>query len=360
MKRIIVAGAGGAAALNFTRSLRLADEPFYLIGIDSSNHYLARAETDERHLVPRANEAEYLPVIQQIAAESQAEMIFAQSDAEVSVLSDRRDDLAIRTFLPGRRTVSLCQDKFETYRLWAEAGLRVPDTQLIRTVAELERFMAENNDIWLRPITGAAGIGSLHTDSVDEAKTWLDFNQGWGNFTIAAYLSPDSVTWQSIWNRGELIVAQGRRRLYWEFANRAPSGITGITGAAVTVADEQVDEISHRAVMAVDAEPHGIFSVDLTYGPDGVPNPTEINIGRFFTTHLFFTTAGLNMPEIAMRLAFGEEPPALERTINPLKPGLVWIRGVDKEPVLTSLDVLDATECELQQRIERVRQAVPA
>ena len=82
-------------------------------------------------------------------------------------------------------------------------------------------------------------------------------------------------------------------------------------------------------------EPHGIFSVDLTYGSDGVPNPTEINIGRFFTTHLFFTAAGLNMPEIAVRLAFGEEPPALERTINPLKPGLVWIRGVDKEPVLT-------------------------
>ena len=360
MKRIIVAGAGGSAALNFSRSLRLADEPFYLIGIDSSNHYLARAETDERHLVPRASEAAYLPVIQQIAEESQAELIFPQSDPEVSVLSDRRDELTIRTFFPDRRTVSLCQDKFATYRLWADADLRVPDTQLIRTVAELDRFMANSHDVWLRPITGAAGIGSLHTDSVNEAKTWLDFNQGWGNFTIAAYLSPDSVTWQSIWNRGELVVAQGRRRLYWEFANRAPSGITGITGAAVTVADAQVDEISRRAIMAVDPEPHGIFSVDLTYDADGVPNPTEINIGRFFTTHLFFTAAGLNMPEIAMRLAFGEEPPALERTINPLKSGLVWIRGVDKEPVLTSLGELDATECELQQRIERVRQAVPA
>ena len=360
MKRIIVAGAGGSAALNFTRSLRLADEPFHLIGIDSSNHYLARAETDERHLVPRAGKAEYLPVIQQIAEESQAEMIFAQSDPEVSVLSDCRDELSIRTFLPDRRTVSLCQDKFETYRLWAEAGLQVPDTQLVRTVPELERFMADHSDVWLRPVTGAAGIGALHTDNVDETKTWLDDNQGWGNFTIAAYLSPNSVTWQSIWNRGELVVAQGRRRLYWEFANRAPSGITGITGAAVTVTDEQVDEISHRAIMAVDAEPHGIFSVDLTYGPDGVPNPTEINIGRFFTTHLFFTAAGLNMPEIAVRLAFGEEPPAPARTINPLEPGLVWIRGVDKEPVLTNLAALRVPACELQQRIARIRRTVPA
>jgi hypothetical protein len=220
--------------------------------------------------------------------------------------------------------------------------------------------MAANDDVWLRPITGAAGIGSLHTSDFDEAKTWMDFNQGWGSFTATTYLSPDSFTWQSIWNHGEFVVAQGRRRLFWEFANRAPSGITGITGAAVTVSDPQVDDLSRRAILAVDPEPHGIFSVDLTYGADGTPNPTEINIGRFFTTHLFFTAAGLNMPEIAVRLAFDEEPPELACKVNPLEPGLVWVRGVDKEPVLTNLEALNATQSELDRRRAKTRQAVPA
>ena len=38
---------------------------------------------------------------------------------------------------PDRRTVSLCQDKFETFRLWANAGLRVPDTHLVRDATDL-------------------------------------------------------------------------------------------------------------------------------------------------------------------------------------------------------------------------------
>lgn len=356
MKRILISGAGGAPALNFTRSLRMAEEPFCLIGVDSSKHYLARAETDEGHLVPRATDPDYLPVIRQIICETAAEMIFVQPDVEIAVLSERRDELGIRTFWPSRRTVSNCQDKFATYRLWRRAGLRVPETKLLRSPADLESFMAEHGDVWLRAIRGAAGRGSFHISDLGQAKAWVEYSSGWGSFTAAQYLSPDSVTWQSIWNHGELIVAQGRRRLYWEFADRSPSGITGITGSAVTVADERVDEISLRAIRAVDPEPHGIFSVDLTYDSEGIPNPTEINIGRFFTTHLFFTTAGLNMPYIAVRLAFGEEPPPLPRKINPLPPDLTWIRGMDKEPVLTDVAALEVMEERLRARRARLLQ----
>ena len=31
---------------------------------------------------------------------------------------------------------------------------------------------------------------------------------------------------------------------------------------------------------------------------DGVPNPTEINAARFFTTINFFTECGVNFPEL--------------------------------------------------------------
>ena len=183
---------------------------------------------------------------------------------------------------------------------------------------------------------------------------WLEFNDGWKSFTAAEYLSPETVTWQSIWVDGELVVAQGRKRLYWEFADRAPSGVTGITGAGVTIVDEEVDEIALKAIMSVDDKPHGIFSVDLTYDRNGVPNATEINIGRFFTTHLFFTAAGLNMPYIAVKAALGLELPPIPKKINPLPAGLVWIRGMDKEPVLTTLETIQASTTELEARRDRV------
>jgi carbamoyl-phosphate synthase large subunit len=362
VKRILVTGAGGAPALNFVRSLRLADEPFYIVGVDADPYRLMRAETDEKLLIPKSRDGNYLPVLRQIIEETSAEMIFAQPDVEIAVLSEHRDELPVRTFWPRRETVRACQDKYVTYRLWREHGLAVAETRELQSEADLADALREFGDIWLRLTTGAAGRGAFHTNDLDEARAWISFNGGYNGFTASRYLSPDSITWQSIWNKGELVVAQGRRRISWEFADRSPSGVTGITGVGVTVSDEALDEIALRAIKAVDPEPHGIFSVDLTYDSSGVPNPTEINIGRFFTTHLFFSEAGLNMPLIAVRIAFGEPAPNLERRVNPLPPGLVWVRGMDRSPVLTDQHAVDEVQEALQTRISALREkpeAVP-
>jgi carbamoyl-phosphate synthase large subunit len=354
MKRILITGAGGSPAINFVRSLRMADEPFHLIGVDSNKYYLPRAETDERYLIPRASEPDYIAVMRQIVEETGTQLVFAQPDVEIGILSEKRDELPAMTFWPRHETVVTCQDKYLAYGAWQEAGLPVPETRWLETPADLKGFLDEHGDAWLRAVKGAAGKGSFHTDSFEQGKTWVDFNGGWGSFTAAEYLSPQSVTWQSIWNHGELVVAQGRKRLYWEFADRAPSGITGITGGAITVADPVVDELSQRAVLAIDAEPKGIFSVDMTYNRRGEPCLTEINIARFFTTHLFFTKAGLNMPHIFVRLAFGEEPPPFGRKLNPLPEGLAWIRGMDMEPVLTDVGAISDAEEELRARRSKI------
>jgi carbamoyl-phosphate synthase large subunit len=355
VKRILVTGAGGAPALNFVRSLRLAEEEFFIVGVDADPYRLLRAETDEVLLVPKSRDPRYLPVLRQIINEHAAEMIFAQPDVEIAVLSGHRDELPIRTFWPRHETVLACQDKFVTYRLWRENGLPVAETRELHGESDLAGALRDFRDVWLRLTTGAAGRGAFHTHDLDEAKAWIGFNGGYQGFTASRYLSPDSVTWQSIWNQGQLVVAQGRRRISWEFADRSPSGITGITGVGVTVTDETVDEIALRAIQAVDREPHGIFSVDLTYDSAGVPNPTEINIGRFFTTHLFFSEAGLNMPHIAVRLAFGEPVPPVEPRINPLPPGLLWVRGMDRSPVLTDEAAVDRVRQGLQDRVASLR-----
>jgi carbamoyl-phosphate synthase large subunit len=109
-----------------------------------------------------------------------------------------------------------------------------------------------------------------------------------------------------------------------------------------TYSDEMVDRISQESIFAIDSKPHGIFAVDMTYDTDGIPNPTEINIGRFFTTHYFFTKAGLNMPKIYCDIALDGNFPNLKKRINPLPDGLIWIRGMDVEPVLTTRGELEA------------------
>jgi carbamoyl-phosphate synthase large subunit len=105
----------------------------------------------------------------------------------------------------------------------------------------------------------------------------------------------------------------------------------------VTVDDPLVNEIAINAVRAVSTRPHGIFGVDMTYDRLGVPNPTEINISRFFTTVRFFTEAGLNLPIIFKDLALYGQKPTLDKIMNPLEPDLCWFRGMDAMPTIMRL-----------------------
>jgi carbamoyl-phosphate synthase large subunit len=342
VKRILVTGAGGSPATNFVRSLRAAPEPVHLVGTDADRYCLMRAETDARHLVPPAGDPAYLRVLNAIIERERVGLVHAQNDAEVAFLSEHRDQVRARLFLPDPATVRTCQDKYQSFRRWREAGLAVPDTLLVASEDDLKAaFERFGGALWLRATSGAGGRGALPVRDYDTARSWLDFQRGWGSFTAAELLEPDSITWMSVWHDGELVVAQGRRRLYWELSRVSPSGVTGVTGAGVTVADRRLDEIATRAVLAIDPRPNGLFGVDLTYDAAGVPNPTEINVGRFFTTHQFFTALGLNLPDVYVRLAFGEPPPPIGRRCNPLPEGKVWVRGVDFEPVLTSVEEID-------------------
>ena len=188
---------------------------------------------------------------------------------------------------------------------------------------------------------GGGGIGALPTNDFEMARAWIKRHNGWGHFIAAQLLSSSTITWLSIWYEGKLIVAQTRKRIGWVHGNRSASGVTGVTKVGVTYSDENVSKIAERAIRAVAKSPHGIFGVDMTYDKDDIPNPTEINVSRFFTTIYFFTKAGLNMPVIFKNLGIYGEKPNFKKRINPLPDDLLWIRGMDTEPILTTKDELE-------------------
>jgi hypothetical protein len=350
MKRILVTGAGGSPATNFVRSLRKAPEDFYLVGTDVDKYYLQRAETDARYLVPTIKDPQYIDVINYIIEKENIEFLHAQNDAELAVLSENREKLKAKVFLPAKETIRICQDKFLSFEKWEAAGIKVPKTYIIHNKEELQKAFDEfGGKMWIRAISGAGGRGSLPVSDMQTAINWMDFQKGWdGTFTAAELLRDDTVTWMSIWHEGELVVAQGRRRLYWELSKLSPSGVTGATGGGETVSDPALDDIAQKAVFAIDKKPHGLFGVDLAYDKHGVPNPTEINIGRFFTTHQFFTELGVNMPYIFTKLGYGEEAPEVSKKLNPAPSHMVWIRGMDFEPVLVSMDDINKAVDDLE------------
>ncbi|HET9361692.1 MAG TPA: hypothetical protein VFO58_18195 [Vicinamibacterales bacterium] len=309
---------------------------------------LMLADVDEKHVVPNATAPSYRKRILALLAHTRPSFMHVQSDYEVRAVSRLRDEigaLGVRLFLPAAQTVDNCVDKEKSYCIWAAAGLPVPRTILLNTPDDLKQaFGSLGEKIWVRATEGGGGRGALPTTSFEFARAWIDEYDGWGSFTASELLTDRSVTWQSIWYEGELVVAQARRRLKWNYGNRTLSGVTGITGVGETCSDADVTRTALDAIHAIDSRPHGVFCVDMTYDRGGVANPTEINIGRFFTTCYFFTKAGVNFPEIYCDLGLEGRFPSLDRKINPLPDGLVWIRGMDVTPVLTTREELAKLE----------------
>lgn len=327
----------------------------YLVGVSSDVYALQLSKCAENYLIPEADEPNFVAVLNQICDEHKIELIISQHDSVIRVLSEFRDQLHAPVFLPRHDVIVTCQDKQLSNWKWHEAGLRVPRSIPINDEIDLEwAFRDLGPNIWLRARVGGFGKGALPTNSFDMARMWIDAQDGWGKFHAAEPLGKNSVTWLSIWKDGELIVAQGRKRHYWKYHNRNLSGVTGITGVGETVSDTVVDDTALAAIYAVDNKPHGIYSVDMTYGRDGRPNPTEINIGRFFTTHLFFAKAGLNVSEILVNTFFGEPIQPLPRKINPLEPGLCWAREMDVEPALVRPQTVVKYQQALKNRLKAV------
>ena len=354
MKRILITGAGGSPSVNFTRSLRASKEKYFLVGTDADKYYLHRSEVDKKYLAPLASHPKYIDFLNYIINKEGIDFIHAQNDVEVSFLSENREKLNANTFFPSKKTVKILQDKFESFKIWESAGLKVPKTILINRDSNLHDLLdAFSGSMWIRATSGAGGRGSLPVHDYKTAKNWLDFhenNGSWdGKFTVSELLEPETVTWMSLWKDGNLIVAQGRKRLYWELSKISPSGVTGATGTGLTYSDPELDKIAKKAVLSIDKSPNGLFGVDMAYDKSGVPNPTEINIGRFFTTHQFFSDAGLNMPEMYIKLAFNEELDNIKDKTNPLPDDLVWIRGIDFIPVLSDVKTINHKVDEMEQ-----------
>ena len=97
---------------------------------------------------------------------------------------------------------------------------------------------------------------------------------------------------------------------------------------AKTVNRDDVNETATRAVKAVAPEATGVFCVDMKEDKNGRVCVIEVNAGRFYTTSNFFSRAGLNMPHLLVKMAYGEKLPKLAK-YNALPENLHWVRMID-------------------------------
>lgn len=343
MSKIIIAGAGGAPSENVIKSLMEGDKNNEIIGMGSEPMDLMLTRATKKYYVPYAEDIKYKSSLLKVLNIEKPDLIHFQNDLEIREASRMREDIintGAKIYMPSKEVIEVCVDKSKSSLIWEREGIKIPKTIIVNNEKDLKRafetFGNSEGKIWIRATEGGGGKGALPADNYDFAKMWIDKFNGWGNFTAAELLDAGTVTWLSIWYQGELVVAQTRKRNSWNFGNRTLSGVTGITRVGETLSDETVNKVALDSILSIDKKPNGIYGVDMTYDFNGFPNPTEINISRFFTTVYFFTKAGLNMPQIFADIALNNRFPNLKNKINPLLDGLLWIRGMDREPLLTT------------------------
>lgn len=339
-KRVLIPGAGGPGAVNMTRSLLEAPEPVFLVGCDASEYYIHLALTHKKALVPRASDEDaYIGAISDLVQEHDLNFIYPNSSVEMMVLTRRRADLPAPLYVPDLKTQEIAASKWLTWQCWQKAGIPLPQTVVIEKPEDIQRAFDEipTRPIWFRGagIPGkGVGMAALPCRKPLEARGWIEFHDGFGQFIASEFLPGDNLTFMGLYANGELRTSQGRQRILYVIPHVSPSGITGAPAVCHTVQRDDINELGHRAILAVDPQFTGVAFIDFKCAGDGRLLPTEINAGRFGTTHHFYTAAGRNNPWYLLKMAFGEDLPADLPRFNQLPADLYWIRTLDAGPVL--------------------------
>jgi carbamoyl-phosphate synthase large subunit len=284
----------------------------------------------------------YIEKLNELIKKEAIEYVHPQPDIEVEIISDHREKVEAKTYLPSKEAISLCHEKLLLNKHLEKAGIPVPKSISVERTAYIPEIIDELKStgeiIWCRAVRGAGSKAALPVKTDSQAEEWIRYWRTMRrleskDFMLAEFLPGKEFAFQTIWKDGELITSQARERLEYVFGNLTPSGQSSSPSVAKTVHRDDVNETGTNAVLAVDKHASGVFCIDMKENKEGVPCVTEINIGRFFTTSNFFAQAGINMPHILLKLAYDEELPSVPK-YNPVPENLYWIRLMDKGPIL--------------------------
>lgn len=343
---VLVPASGGPGSVNMCRSLARVPD-VHLVGCDANPYYLKLSETHERWLCPRRNPEEaWVSWMAELAGRLRLQVVLPNTSPDGLLFVRHADRIPLRFTLPSVTAYEYGENKWMSYRRFKEVGLPVPRTWLLSRREEVaDAFdVLSPSPVWIRGagIPGRGiGVASLPARTVQQAIAWVEYWKGWGLMTASEFLPGRNLTWLGIFHSGTLVASQGRERDEYVIPHVSPSGITGAPAISHTVNRDDINVLGTKAVLATDSAYTGPAFVDFKEDSGGIPNVTEINVGRLGTTHHFYTAAGANFPELLLRMTLQQNLPDWVRPYNVLPEDLYWIRTLDAGPVLATREDIE-------------------
>ncbi|GAB2457840.1 ATP-grasp domain-containing protein [Jatrophihabitans fulvus] len=293
---VLVTGAGGAAAVTVLRSLAghatavAADIDPVAVGL-----YLAAPE--HRVLLPRGDAPDFVDALLAAARDHGADLVVPTVDSELLRVSEAADRFAahgIRLLVESPSTLRTCLDKLTLVERCA-ARVRVPRTVALEpSTATADVAAAVGEPFIVKPRAGAGGRGFR----VVERAADLTSDDLAGGIMAQELLPGDEYSIDVLARPGGGVVAAVPRR-----RDKVDSGIAV---AGRTVADPALEQFGRDVAEIIGAQT--VVNVQAKLDADGRPALLEVN-ARFPGTMALTQAAGVDMPLLAVRAAFGHELP---------------------------------------------------
>jgi len=276
------------------------------LAVDSNELAPALYAAERRALVPRIDDAGYVPALRALLELHDARLVVPLADLDHLLLAERRDELrGALVLLPPPGTIRLCEDKYAAHRFFVEHGIASPSSWLPDELPTDLPFPVL--------VKARRGFGSRHIYRAHDPRE-LDFFLG--------YTTEPSMV-QTVCAGEEFSID-----VFCDTAGRCLNAIP-----RTMIESKGGESIKGMTIKAPDLIEHGCRVAEALgiVGPaniqcfreeDGSLPVTDVN-PRFGGGFPLPTAAGSHYPELALALAAGEHP---EPRLGEFEEGLLMTR----------------------------------
>ena len=134
IKKILIAGCGGAPSEGVVNSLLQCEKNDEVIGMGSEPTDLFLSNAKRKYVIPYANTPEYKGELLKILNKENPDLVHFQNDLEIFEASKIRDDIlaaGVGLYMPTHSVIDTCVNKYKSYLAWSKAGVKVPKNLLL-------------------------------------------------------------------------------------------------------------------------------------------------------------------------------------------------------------------------------------
>lgn len=293
VKKVLVTGAGGQAGVNVIKAL--INEGYTVVAADANELASGLFLTERRYVIPFANDPSFSEVLADICRNEGIDYLVPTVTPEFLSIADHIgyfNEAGVKVLMSNKDSVEKTYNKLLTSQELAKANIPAPkfgdpSTESLDDIIDRVGF-----PIFLKPINESGSRGTAKAEDREDLEYALKKSNG---VIVQEFIDGKEYTVDCLFDEESNVIAHVVRERIEVKAGYSVKG--------VTVVNREMEDISSRVGKAFKLQ----YAACIQYIVDNNgPKLIEIN-PRFGGGLSLSTAAGINMPDIALRMLDGEK-----------------------------------------------------